>query len=390
MSRILIIDDEKTILDNLKFILDLEGYEVILASSGFEGIDCFMTDPNIDVIVSDMKMPGLSGLDVIKAIRQRDQDIGIIVLTGNGEMENAVQAMREGAYDYLNKPVHADKLILSIENAIRKLQLIKENRQLTEDILKKNLYFQNINEAAQQILLNMAPGKDLKIEGLNLFSIYQCCDHVGGDMYDVFEIGDKILFYIFDVCGHGILSAVMTMVLKSSFSNLKFLYDKSGIIPEIEEIVQYISQEMYNNTASNLFATLFTGIYEKKTQEMTYISAGHVDQYLLSGEELKTLSSTGTVIGIFQDEHYQSERIKIHPSDKLFLFTDGITEIWHDEIIITTDEIMRIIDMSKNNPLDETVSTIYNNLVLLYENKKPDDDITLMGIEFLSPEVDFK
>ena len=388
MAKVLLIDDEKTILDNLKFILELEGYEIIAASDGVKGISLFNENTGIDVVVTDMKMPELGGLDVMEAIHGIDPDIGIIVLTGNGDMENAVQAMREGAFDYLNKPVNADKLILCIENALKKLNLIRENRKLNEDIMRQNAFFQDINNSAQQILLKMLPEKVPEFDSLKMSVIYKSCDNVGGDMYDIFEIDDKIIFYIFDVCGHGILSAVMTMILKSSFSSMRFLYNRSGIIPNLEEVVEHINREMYTNTASHLFATLFAGVYYKKTQWLTYISAGHVDQYLITQNGLDPLFSTGTVIGIFPDVHYNSKTVKINPGDRLYLFTDGITEIWRDNIIVTTDEIVRIVTENTEKSLDENVSMIYNNLIRLYSDKKPDDDITLVGIEFNAPEAD--
>ena len=384
MSKVLLIDDEKTILDNLKFILELEGYEIIAASDGNKGISLFKENPGIDVVVTDMKMPKLSGLDVMKAIHEIDPDIGIIILTGNGNMENAVQAMREGAYDYLNKPFHADKLILCIENAVKKLNLIRENRQLNKDIIKKNAYFQNINDAAQQILLKMLPYGVPKFDSLTLSVIYRSCENVGGDMYDFFEIKDKIIFYIFDVCGHGILSAVMTMILKSSFTNMRFLYQRTGIMPDLEEMIEHINREMHANTASNLFATLFAGIYDKKTHELNYISAGHVDQYLVNKCGLSPLNSTDTVIGIFHDVHYNPKKVNINPGDRLYLFTDGITEIWHDNIVVATDEIVRIVTENVEKSLDENISMIYSNLIRLYKNKMPDDDVTLIGIEFKS------
>lgn len=387
MIKVLLIDDEKTILENLKFILELDGYEVFTASDGRRGIQAFKENPCIDIVVTDMKMPELSGLDVMEEIHRINSDIGIIILTGNGDMENAVQAMREGAFDYLNKPVNADKLILCIENAVRKTNLVRENRQLNEDIIRKNAFFQDINDSAQQILLKMLPGKVPEYDSLKFSVIYQSCENVGGDMYDVFSINGKIIFYIFDVCGHGILSAVMTMILKSSFSNMKFLYERTGIMPNLEEMIEHINREMYSNTASHLFATLFAGIYDNKTQELTYISAGHVDQYLITRSGLSPLFSTGTVIGIFPDVHYNSKTITVNPGDRLYLFTDGITEIWHDDIVVTTDQIIRIITENTGKPIDENVSMIYNNLMRLYNDRKPDDDITLIGMEFKTPEA---
>ena len=157
MPKILIIDDERTILDNLTFILELEDYEVITASSGSEGIDRFKVTSGIDVVVTDMRMPGMTGMDVVRAIRDLNQDMGVVILTGHGDMDNAVTAMKEGAFDYLNKPVNADKLLITLENAIRRHSLLDENRRLQQDILKKNIYLQGLHDSAQQILMKPHP-----------------------------------------------------------------------------------------------------------------------------------------------------------------------------------------------------------------------------------------
>lgn len=382
MPKILLIDDEETILENLKFILELEGYEVVTAGNGRDGIRILSENRDFDTVISDMKMPGLSGLDVIRSVKEIDPDLGIIILTGHGDMDNAIQAMKEGAFDYLNKPVNADKLILCLERAIRKTALIRENRRLHQDIIRKNLFFQNINETARQILMNMIPKEVPNLNGIKLSCLYHYCDNVGGDMYDVFEIGDKILFYVFDVCGHGLLSAVTTMILKSAINNFKYLYRKAGIVPELSEIVANANSEMYANTAPNLFATLFLGIYDKATHAMDYISAGHVDQYLVSEDGIKTLCSTGTVIGMFEDACYTTSRIAIHPGDRLYLFTDGIIEIWNDDVFLAADEITRILSCNREKSLEENIRMVHDNLFILYKDKKPDDDITMLGIEF--------
>lgn len=387
MVKVLLIDDERTILENLKFILELEGYEVLTAAGGRQGIGVFRENPDIGVVVSDMRMPGMNGIDVLRAIREIDPDIGVIILTGDGDIDNAIQSMKEGASDYLSKPVHADKLILCIENAVKKTALIRENRRLNQDIIRKNAYFQHINESAQQILLKMLPEKLPDYKSIRVSTICRSCDNVGGDMYDVFEIGDTTVFYIFDVCGHGILSAVMTMMLKTSFGSLRYLYKKAGIMPDLEEMMDHINSEMYSNSASNLYATMFAGVYDKNNGTLTYISAGHVDQYLVSGDSLRILASNNTVIGIFDEMHFVSESIRVSPGDRLYLFTDGITEIWHDDILNMSDEIIRIVTENRDKPLEETVSMIYGNLIRLYSDKKPDDDVTIMGVEFMgSPE----
>ena len=223
MSKILVIDDEISILENIKFILELENYEVLTADGGEKGIEVFKKDiASIEAIITDMKMPQLSGIDVLRKIKSINPEISVIILTGHGDMENAITSMKEGAFDYLNKPVKADKLLITLENAINKTKLIKENKRLQDDLVKKNEYLQGLHNAAQKILLNLAPDKLPNIPNFRFASEYKSCDKVGGDMYDVFEVGDHIGFYVFDVCSHGILASVITMILKTFLENAKY------------------------------------------------------------------------------------------------------------------------------------------------------------------------
>ena len=245
MTKILILDDEKTILDNLTFILELEDYDVLSASSGAEGLELFKKNPEIEAVVTDMRMPGMTGMDVLKAVREVNSEMGVIILTGHGDMDNAVSAMKEGAYDYLNKPVNADKLLINLENAIKRYRLQSENRKLQADILKKNIYLQGLHDSAQQILIKLVPPNPMpKVQGVKTSAIYKSCDEVGGDMYDVFEMGDETLFYIFDVCSHGILAAVITMILKSYFDNLKHVSDYSQFKPDLSLILKRLNDDM--------------------------------------------------------------------------------------------------------------------------------------------------
>ncbi len=381
MSKILVLDDEKAVLDNLSTTLIKEGYDVVTALSGEEGLVLFQSQRDFDCIICDMKMPGMTGTEVTKAIREIDPDIGIIILTEHSDMENTVNAMKEGAFDYLNKPIYNEKLMVSIENAIKRIKLVKENHKLNEDLVKRNLYFQHINDSAQQILINMVPRSCPRFKELDTAAVYKSCDCVGGDMYDIFKLGRRIFFYVLDVCGHGILSAVMTMMMKAYFQNIKRLYEIAGITPDIEKIVLDLNCEMYRNTSSYLFLTLFTGILDLDTREISYVSAGHIDQYVHTKKGIIPLSSSNTVIGIFDGLTFESQKISIEPGDRLFLFTDGITEIWNEEVVLATDSMQKIIKDKAGYPIKNTVKAIYDGILKLYENKKPDDDITIIGME---------
>ena len=117
-----------------------------------------------------MKMPKLSGIDVLKYVKEIKNETGVIILTGHGDIDNAIDAMKDGAFDYLNKPVNADKLVISIQNAIAKKKLTEENQKLTQDLITKNEYLQGLHDSAQKILLNLVPKNIPTFENIKITS----------------------------------------------------------------------------------------------------------------------------------------------------------------------------------------------------------------------------
>lgn len=137
-GNILVVDDEKNIREGLKISLLKDEHKVFLASDGLEALK-IMEDVDIDVIIADLKMPNMDGAELLKKIFKDYFNVPVIILTGHGTIENAVELMREGAYDFLTKPPDLEKLSLIIERAISKRQLIIENRALQNKIKRNEL-----------------------------------------------------------------------------------------------------------------------------------------------------------------------------------------------------------------------------------------------------------
>ena len=120
--KLLIVDDEKNIREGLAAALELDGYEVVVAADGDEGWSRFQKG-DIDLVVTDLRMPGISGEELLKRIGAETPGVPVLVLTGHGTVENAVEAMRNGAYDFLTKPVNLDRLSLLVKRALQNREL---------------------------------------------------------------------------------------------------------------------------------------------------------------------------------------------------------------------------------------------------------------------------
>jgi DNA-binding NtrC family response regulator len=127
--KILIVDDDKNLLSVLKTILVEENNDVSTCNDGKAAINlCRKT--KFDLVITDLMMPGTNGLEVLREVRKIDPDILVILITGFASLETAVQAIREGAYDYITKPFKLDEIIIIVNNAREKILLIRENRNL--------------------------------------------------------------------------------------------------------------------------------------------------------------------------------------------------------------------------------------------------------------------
>jgi two-component system, NtrC family, nitrogen regulation response regulator NtrX len=133
MSNILIIDDEKAIRKTLSEILSYEGYKIDESGDGEEGFRKFR-EKEYDVILCDIKMPRMDGIEFLEKAKESNPDIPIIMISGHGTIETAVEAVKKGAYDYISKPPDLNRLLITIRNAMDKTSLVAETKVLKRRI----------------------------------------------------------------------------------------------------------------------------------------------------------------------------------------------------------------------------------------------------------------
>ncbi len=129
MASILIIDDEKAIRKTLSEILSYEGYKIDEAADGEEGIKKF-SSAVFDVVLCDIKMPKMDGLEFLEKAREINADVPVIVISGHGNIETAVEAVKKGAFDYISKPPDLNRLLITLRNALEKQSLVTETKVL--------------------------------------------------------------------------------------------------------------------------------------------------------------------------------------------------------------------------------------------------------------------
>ena len=151
MKRILIIDDEKAIRNTLKEILEFEDYNIETAENGYVGLD-FVDQKPYDLIFCDIKMPKMDGLEFLDFLQKKNSEIPVIMISGHGNIETAVESLKKGAYDYIQKPLDLNRILVSVRNAFEKEDVIKENKVLRKKIKTDN---QNKIIGESKVILNI-------------------------------------------------------------------------------------------------------------------------------------------------------------------------------------------------------------------------------------------
>jgi two-component system nitrogen regulation response regulator NtrX len=136
MSRILVIDDERSIRNTLKDILEYEKYEVDLAEDGMKALEKVKT-AQFDIILCDIKMPGMDGIEVLEKLVEFIPDTPVVMISGHGNIDTAVESIKKGAFDYIEKPLDLNRLLITIRNAMDKSNLVTETKNLKKKVSKK-------------------------------------------------------------------------------------------------------------------------------------------------------------------------------------------------------------------------------------------------------------
>ncbi len=136
MSKILVIDDERSIRNTLKDILEYEKYSVDLAEDGIKGIEKVKGN-GFDVVLCDIKMPGMDGIEVLEQLVQISPDTPVVMISGHGNIDTAVESIKKGAFDYIEKPLDLNRLLITIRNAMDKSNLVTETKILKKKVNKK-------------------------------------------------------------------------------------------------------------------------------------------------------------------------------------------------------------------------------------------------------------
>ncbi len=225
-GKILVADDDPIIRAILQRIFEKSGFEIIPAQNGKEAADLLSNE--ICAVILDLEMPVMGGIECLRYIRKNFPDLSPIMLTASNEFSSAVEAMRNGAFDYITKPFNPRQLLALVDKAIETDAQAKRLRRVEAELAKAREREIETASKIQQTLLMGVPPKDFK--GMEIANWTIPSQKVDGDFYDFIVIDSQCLDVVVgDVMGKGIASALLGAALKSYFLRVIHELECAGI-----------------------------------------------------------------------------------------------------------------------------------------------------------------
>jgi serine phosphatase RsbU (regulator of sigma subunit) len=384
--RVLTIDDEPMVREILATYLEDSGFEVFQAGDGPTGIDLIRCE-HPDLVLCDLRMPGMDGLQVLATVTREFPDLPILVVSGMGGMSDAIQALKFGAWDYVTKPIE-DMAVLehAIAHALERARLRQENRQHREhleavnDQLRQTVrQLQEDEAAARRIQFQLLPENDKLYRNYRFSRHLLTSQYLSGDFVDYFAIdGDHLGFYIADVSGHGVSSAFVTVMLKSYIGRYRELRRQNrdkGILNPAETLSR-LNREIFG-CHMDKYLTMFYGVIEWSTNQLRYSSGGQFPfPILFDGQQASYVGKKSLPIGLFDFASYQTESLQLPPCFTMLFISDGILETLPQTTL--RDKQAFLLELVDRTEL--TIENLIQALGLDHAGPLP-DDVTLLLIE---------
>ena len=389
--KILIAEDERITRRSLQRQLESWGHEVVVAEDGAEAWDKFQQHP-CDIVVTDWDMPRLDGRALVERIRGSDASgyVYLIMLTARAEKADLVAGMEAGADDFLAKPFDKNELRVRLNAGER---IIRLERHLAA----QNLRMKRSLDAAADIQRDLLPKNLPETLAARFAWHYEPCDELGGDILNILPLDDRrVALYLLDVTGHGVpaalLSVTLSRVLTTREPSSSILFDSvtNREVPAIRaprEVAERLNHQFPMASQGGRFFTMVYAVMDTETGGLAYTLAGQPPPVLVRrGRPAEQLSGNGFPIGIVDDGEFEDSTLQLVPGDRLFFYSDGITEAANAErSMLGPEGLLRLIEDARALSLDECVARCMDGLRRWCAPTAFDDDVSLLALEIPAP-----
>lgn len=321
--RVLVADDQDDVLVALDLLLKNEGFTPdfahtpadVVAALGRRQYDLLLLDMNYARDTTS----GTEGLELLSAIRERDSALPVVLMTAWGTVELAVDAMRRGGHDFIQKPWDNRKLL---ETLRRNLEQKTAPGVPGDD----GAHLREVEEACE-VQRRLLPTDLPQPDGYRIHGSWQPAGGVGGDYFDAIELaGSRLAVLIADVSGKGLPAALLMANVQAAVRAVARATESPA------EICRRLNGIILENTPTEKFVTFFFGILDTHTRRLRYANAGHLPPAVISADgSITRLVDGGSVLGVFADARFEESETVLRPGARAVLFTDGVTEAQNGE-----------------------------------------------------------
>ncbi len=375
LGKILIVDDNQDLLLAMRMFLKLHAERVDVESDP-NRIPELLDREKYRLVLLDMNFTqdttsGKEGFFWLNRILSIDPAAVVVMVTGYGDVEMAVESVKSGATDFVLKPFKNEKLLEVCRKAI------SQGRPFGNET-KQRQHLENEMAIAHRVQDRLFPQVLPRLEGLDYSAICRTAMETGGDYYDFLPITPQILgIALGDISGKGVSAALLMANLQGrlqSFAPLR--------VNALDQLMADINDSMCRATESSRYATFFYGVFDNSRNTLTYVNAGHHAPMLFRAGALngpQRLETGGMVIGLFPESSYRQETLRLNSGDLLVIFTDGLVEANNaNGEEFGEDRIAALADQARRGTAAEIRDSILKGVEEFSNGQRLADDLTLV------------
>ncbi len=400
IKHILLVDDEEPIRLSMKMGLEGDGLEITEALNGCDALDLIKaregTEEEISLIITDLHMPIMGGMELIDGARKLERRIPILVITGFGDKEILVQLIRKGVDDFIDKPFRVNELREKVERILfREEELQQKQKNLTqkveedmealqEGISRYRLSYEKLSKqvtSAKDAYKNLITLKDGGYK-VKMAHRVKPLAFLGGDFFDIRDTETGCDVFVADVSGHDMGASYNAVLLKAFFDE-NCRTGKDGAT-----FFRMLNEQLLEN---NQVARMVTGVFARFNLEENHAeitSAAHPPVCIVRKKypALRLCEGKGGPLGVDPDMEFEANIVDFSEGDRLVFYTDGLPRAQKfcretgKRVELTEAGIDEMILKHSNEPLEEMVASIWDD-IFVWCRKKPNDDMLLVGIE---------